>query len=172
MRKTRILPAVLACAGLIVCITIIGSIHQRGNNTEVPEEALTVLMAYMDAYKTGPKESVAFAHFEDDFIRTAYLNTDDRLIEYEIENMEMLSDSLVALTILIKTTQTVSYWGDDFYPVYNFLVKIEDEWYFVNGVSHIPPSIQDGLDVNKYTYAEENMIDHDDVFAIDLEPTS
>jgi hypothetical protein len=33
----------------------------------------------------------------------------------------------------------------------------------VNGVSNIPPSIQDGLDANKYAYDDENVIAHSDV---------
>ena len=170
MRKTGIVIAVFACIALIVCVAMIGGTQQRGNPTEIPEEARIVLKKYMDAYKNGTEEAVAFAHFEDEFIRTAYLNTDDKLIDYEIENMEMVNDSLVALTVLLKSTQTIRHWGDDFHRVYNFLVKIEDEWYFVNGISHIPPSIQDGLDISKYTYADEDRIAHDDVFAIDLEP--
>lgn len=172
MRKTGIVIAIFACIALIVCVAMIGGTQQRGNPTEIPEEARIVLKKYMDAYKNGTEEAVAFAHFEDEFIRTAYLNADDKLIDYEIENMEMVNDSLVSLTVLLKSTQTIRRRGDDFQRVYNFLVKIEDEWYFVNGISHIPPSIQDGLDISKYTYADEDMIAHDDVFAIDLEPAS
>ena len=80
----------------------------------------------------------------------------------------MINDRLVALTVLIKTVQTVRYSGDTFDRVYNFLVKIEDSWYYVNGVSNIPPSIQDGLDANKYAYDDENVIAHSDVIGIEI----
>ena len=168
MKKRRILLPILLCGILIICIAIIGSIQQHRNNTDVPEEAYAVFEKYMDAYKNGPEEAVGFAHFENEFIRTAYISADDKLLDYEIESMEMINDRLVALTVLIKTVQTVRYSGDTFDRVYNFLVKIEDSWYYVNGVSNIPPSIQDGLDANKSAYDDENVIAHSDVIGIEI----
>ena len=150
MKKRRILLPILLCGILIICIAIIGSIQQHRNNTDVPEEAYAVFEKYMDAYKT------------------AYISADDKLLDYEIESMEMINDRLVALTVLIKTVQTVRYSRDTFDRVYNFLVKIEDSWYYVNGVSNIPPSIQDGLDANKYAYDDENVIAHSDVIGIEI----
>lgn len=120
MKKRRILLPILLCGILIICIAIIGSIQQHRNNTDVPEEAYAVFEKYMDAYKNGPEEAVGFAHFENEFIRTAYISADDKLLDYEIESMEMINDRLVALTVLIKTVQTVRYSRDTFDRVYNF----------------------------------------------------
>lgn len=152
MKKAKIFLSTLVCIALIACIAIIGAIHQRRSDANIPEEAFAAINNYMDAYKNGTEEAVAYAHFEDEFIRTAYMNAGDKLLDYEIESIEMVNDSLVALSVLIKTEQTVRYSGDAFDRVYNFLVKIENKWYYVNGVSNIPANIQNGLDTTQYIY--------------------
>ena len=123
----------------------------------------------MEAYRTDTAEAVQYAHFEDDFIRTAYLNASDMLLDYQIERVEKINDQLFGFTILIKTTQTMLYAGEDYEKVYNFVGQIDGEWYFMNGVANIPAELQENLDVSQYTYDDENIVPPEGVFEITAE---
>ena len=98
--------------------------------------------------------------------------TDDRLIkgcqsrvwlDYKIEDIEKVNDHLYAITVQTKTNTSVLHHGDEFEIVYNFVGNIDGKWYFMNGISHIPASIRDNLDPNKYTYDDDRIVNKEDV---------
>lgn len=130
---------------------------------DIPDEVAELVETYMDAYKKGTEESAAYAHFESDFVRSAYIESGDRLIDYKLESTEKINDNLYSVTLLVKSESSVMYFGDEYQRVYNFAARIENEWYYINGVSDIPPALQENLDVNKYTYEGENIVDPDDI---------
>ena len=130
---------------------------------DIPDEVAELVETYMDAYKKGTEESAAYAHFESDFVRSAYIESGDRLIDYKLESTEKINDNLYSVTLLVKSESSVMYFGDEYQRVYNFTARIENEWYYINGVSDIPPALQENLDVNKYTYEGENIVDPDDI---------
>ena len=100
----------------------------------------------------GNSYSVEYAHFEDEFVRQAYLSVEDQLISYQIEHIEKVNDNLYALTIKMKTTQTVMLRGDVWSEVYNFVARIDGQWKFINGVGNIPDDLQENLEKEKYSY--------------------
>jgi len=151
---------------LIVCIIGFLTMRQNGSELAIPDEVSTVVKTYMHAFKNGSEYSVEYAHFEDEFIRSAYIASGDKLLDYEIESAEKINDNLYALRILVKTEQSTFYSGNVFERVYNFVAQIDDKWVFLNGVSHIPSDIQYNLDVSKYTYDDENIVDPDDIVGI------
>ena len=130
---------------------------------DIPDEVAELVETYMDAYKKGTEESAAYAHFESDFVRSAYIESGDRLIDYKLESTEKINDNLYSVTLLVKSESSIMYFGDEYQRVYNFTARIENEWYYINGVSNIPPALQENLDVNKYTYEGENIVDPDDI---------
>ena len=103
----------------------------------------------MEAYAKGNSYSVEYAHFEDEFVRQAYLSVEDQLISYQIEHIEKVNDNLYALTIKMKTTQTVMLRGDVWSEVYNFVARIDGQWKFINGVGNIPDDLQENLEKDK-----------------------
>ena len=108
-----------------------------------------IVDAYMEAYAKGNSYSVEYAHFEDEFVRQAYLSVEDQLISYQIEHIEKVNDNLYALTIKMKTTQTVMLRGDVWSEVYNFVARIDGQWKFINGVGNIPDDLQENLEKEK-----------------------
>ena len=164
-KKRKILFIAPMLLVLIVCIIGFFTMHHRSEPT-IPDEVSTLVKNYMDAYKNGTEYSVEYAHFEDEFKRSAYITTGDKLLDYKIESADKINDNLYALTILVKTEQSTFYSGDVFERAYNFVAQIDDGWYFLNGVSNIPSDIQDNLDVSEYTYDDENIVDRDDIVGI------
>ena len=159
--KMRVFLAISICVVLSLCITACSPSEKQGE-AEIPKEVQTLVDDYMTAYKIGNKELVEYAHFEEDFIREAFIAADDKLIDYKIESTEKINDNLYQFTISIKTTQT-QYHSDDFVRVYNFVAFINDRWYFINGVTNIPDTHKENLDESKYVYEDENIVDREDV---------
>ena len=73
------------------------------NEPEIPDEALSLVVTYMDAFKKGVNEAVKYIYFSDDWTEGVYLDTNDRLLDYRIESAEMINDDLIALTIQTRT---------------------------------------------------------------------
>ena len=147
---------------LVVC-AVIFTLQQIQNKDTIPDEVSSLVEDYMEAYKKGTKEAIEYIYFEDDFKREAYLASSDKLLDYEVESIEKINENLYALTILVKTELTTFYSGDTYDQVYNFVAHIDDKWYFLNGVSNIPEEIRDNLDIDQYTYNDENIVDSNDI---------
>ena len=130
---------------LLIC-TIMTSCNK--GTTEIPEDVLNLFDTYMSAYEMGVEESVKYAHFESDVIRKAYLESGDKLLDYEVEDIEKINDNLYAFTILVKTMQT----NDAYLRAYNFVALIDNTWRYTNHVDHIPAYLKDNLDEKKYSY--------------------
>ena len=145
------------------CAALPAEPSQTPEATDIPDEVMSLVEQYMDAYKSGTAESVAYMHFESEFIRSAYIDSGDKLIDYKLESTEKINDNLYSVTLLVKSESSIMYFGDEYQRVYNFTARIENEWYYINGVSNIPPALQENLDVNKYTYEGENIVDPDDI---------
>lgn len=166
--------AVLVC--LLVCIAAIGQFVPKGRDTEegpdtaLPAEALDLINNYMSAYKKGADKSIEYIYMEDEFKRSAYINSGDMLIDYRIESFEKINDNLYGLVVSIKTEQSMMTFGDVYRSVFNFVAYINGEWRYINGVANIPANIQENLDVNKYTYDDEHIVGAEDIVGeIDLQ---
>ena len=79
--------AVIVC--LLICISAIGqfmpkySDTEEGQNTALPAEALDLINNYMSAFREGTDKSVEYIYMEDEFKRSAYINSGDMLIDYK-----------------------------------------------------------------------------------------
>lgn len=145
----------------IAIICIAGK--ERKQNTNVPNEVASLVENYFNAYKNGTEESVVYAYFESDFIRSAYVDSGDKLIDYKIEKVEKINNDLYCYTLLVKTKTSTFYFGDAYQQAYNFVGRIDNKWYYINSVSNIPAEIQTNLDMSKYTYTDENIVDPGDI---------
>lgn len=162
----------LALCVAILCVIGFLAVNLNRSHSAIPAEVSEVVENYMDAYKKGTEYSVEYAHFEDEFMRTAYIVSGDKLLDYKIESAEKINDNLFAFTIMVKTEQTAFYSGDVYERVYNFVARIDNEWYFLNGVAHIPADIQDGLDKSKYVYTDDRILDPGDVIDTIVTPSA
>lgn len=165
-KKTATIMVVIT---LLLVASAVGFLKARQSTAGavLPKEASDIVDAYMEAYAKGNSYSVEYAHFEDEFVRQAYLSVEDQLISYQIEHIEKVNDNLYALTIKMKTTQTVMLRGDVWSEVYNFVARIDGQWKFINGVGNIPDDLQENLEKEKYSYHNENIVDRNDVFELD-----
>lgn len=164
-RKKSILPLLIVIAGLAVVLCAGAFLLIRNNRsvTTVPDEVTELFEKYMDAYKNGVEESVVYAHFEDEFTRSAYIGSNDKMIDYKVESTEKINDDLYCFTLLAKNEVGIRHFGDDYRRVYNFVGRIGDEWYVMNGVGNIPQALQENLDASKYTYTGDNIVDPGDI---------
>ena len=151
---------------LALCLFVLFALRQSKTTSLIPNEVSELVNNYMEAYRKGTEYAVEYTHFEDEFVREAYIISGDKLLDYKIENVEKINDNLYAFTILVKTEQSTFYSGDIFERVFNFVARIDDEWYFLNGVSHIPADLQENLDIEKYTNTGENIVERDAIVDI------
>ena len=170
MKKRKIIwiaaGAVLLCA-LAAAWLLAGRAPQR-KKSGVPDEVTEVLTAYMDAYREGIEHTADYVHFESDFIRSAFFADPDKLIDYKVESAERINDRLYAFTVLCKTEQTVLHYGEDYLRCFNFVTKIGDRWYFLNGVNHIPQENRENLDETRYVYHDDDIVPPEDVIGVIL----
>ena len=141
--------------------------NKKENELDIPKEALLFVETYMDAMKNGVHESVKYIHFSDDITKMFYLESNDYLLDYRIESAELINSDLVALTILSRTMvtdETRQTQGEGTYLLgYNFVARIDGNWYYINGARHIPETHKDNYDESKYKYNDPNIVDPDDV---------
>lgn len=133
------------------------------SDAALPDEVCDLIHNYMSAYKEGTDKSVEYIYMEDEFKRSAYINSGDKLVDYKIESFEKINDNLYGLVVLSKTTQSMMRFGDGYRSVFNFVAYINGEWRYINGVNNIPDDIRDNLDVNRYTYSDDNIVDAEDI---------
>lgn len=162
--KRGILLIVLIC--LVLGGVFVMAIWPQENADTLPVEAQDLVETYMNAYKNGTAEAVEYIHFEDEFIKSAYIAAGDKLLEYQIESTEKINDNLYGLVVLVKTEQTTFYSGDVFERVYNFVGFFDGKWFYMNGVANIPTSVRQNLDESKYAYDDENIVDPDDIVTV------
>lgn len=155
-KKVAIFLAIIMCVAVV--LTMIFVFTPKDNNTNIPTEITRLIEDYMTAYKTGTEAAVEFTYFNDDFRRQAYIDSGDYLIDYEVKSIVKVNENLYAISVLVKTAQTESNSGDGMELVYNFAVKVDGNWKYVNGVSNIPESDRINLDVSQYTYDDENIV--------------
>ena len=116
---------------LALCLFVLFALRQSKTTSLIPNEVSELVNNYMEAYRKGTEYAVEYTHFEDEFVREAYIISGDKLLDYKIENVEKINDNLYAFTILVRTEQSTFYSGDIFERVFNFVARIDDEWYFL-----------------------------------------
>ena len=136
----------------LICLFSAGCKEEEvTEKAEVPEDVLTFVETVMEAYKIDPSEAIKYKHYEHEVLIQYDLEANDKLIDYEIENAEMINENLTALTMQIKSEQIYG----EYRQVYNFVVRIDGELYYIGNVSEIPPELKENLDESKYRYEDD-----------------
>ena len=148
-----------------ICVSSCASNKVDGNSIDsLPDDVKTVVSDYLDAYEEGVATSVNYMHFENDSDREAYLNTNDTLESYDFISWEKINDDLYSIILEVTTTQRSLIMegadGNAQIEVFNFVGRINGQWYYINNVVNIPTSIQENLDVDDYSYDDSlNVLD-------------
>lgn len=99
-------------------------------------------------------------HFEDDSIRDIFIATEDRLENYEIENIEKINENLYSVTLLTRMKINHIPGQEGLSTSYNFVVRIGNQWFYLNGINHIPENLRENLNPDNYRY-DDQFIDAD-----------
>jgi len=137
---------------------------QHTPDLDVPAEVLEVFENFMNAFKIGTPEAINYVYIEDDFIREAFLISGNRILDYKIENVEMINDKLYAFGILLKLE-----WYVDFQSGYYFVGLINDNWYLMINVRDVPTELRENLDESRYIRTGEDIVDVEDVIQTPIE---
>ena len=152
------------CVFVLILAVLFQVFPENTADGDLPKEVSELVENYMNAYKISTHESVKYMHFENDFVQSAYRETNSRLIDYEIESTKKINDNLYAFTINIKTLTSLRRYGDVYRTAYNFAARIDGKWYYLNGISHVPPDLLENLNPDDYTYDDnENKVNPNDI---------
>lgn len=149
----RKISIILLLAGLIIfsvfCLT-----NTSASNAE------RFFVEYMNVAVSDRTESIIqYMHFEDlRYRELALLSATDRLLDYEVIDVELLTDELWVFTCNI-TSDSMPEGG----TVYNFVGIIDGDFRVMNNVRHIPEDMKKSLDLSKYTYPDLDTVDIDDI---------
>ncbi len=163
MKGTKRLLLLAGAACVILCICVIGLVARGQRNKVAPREVMECVDAYMDAYRIGTSESVKHMYFRDDFIREAYIATNDRLLDFQLEGVERINADLYELDVRVKSEQGVYRSGDAYEQVFNFVARVDGQWRYLNGVGHIPDDLKENLDESKYIITGDNVVNPADI---------
>lgn len=129
----------------------------------VPTEIKELLDSYYTHYQEGVAESVKLMYFSDAQMKQAYVDSNDYLIDYKLENIEKINEKLYAVTVNCKTMYSMILIPDEFEKVYNFIAYIQGNWVYINNISQIPMELQENLNPEKYVYDNHFIIEADDI---------
>lgn len=73
---------------LALCLFVLFALRQSKTTSLIPNEVSELVNNYMEAYRKGTEYAVEYTHFEDEFVREAYIISGDKLLDYKIENVE------------------------------------------------------------------------------------
>lgn len=145
--KTHKIYIILICIiiflGILLCLT-----SRSKSCEELPDEILNTIDNYMTAYKISTEQASKFIHFENEDTKKFYIESGEKALDYRIESFEKINDNLYGITVLIKTNMT----ENNYLRVYNFVLNIDGEWKYANGVNNIPDNLSENLDNEKYSY--------------------
>jgi len=128
-----------------------------GRFADIPDEIVAFYDTYMESFKKGTKEAVQYVYFNNDGKVAAFLNSDDRVLDYRVENIDKVNNKLYAFTVSVSTT-TELYLGKDYRTIYNYVGIIEGKLRVMTNEIHIPEELRDNFDPGKYVYTDPDVL--------------
>lgn len=137
---------------------------------EVPKEVSAFITEYWEAVKEDGSSIVRYRHWEDEKRKELALENPVFILDYEIAEIEKLSDQLYVFKVRILDygMPESRLEAEEYSELYNYAARIDDEWYICANEQDIPADIKEGLDLSSYkTGTVVGYIDGIEVIEID-----
>lgn len=147
-----VLSLLLAFALLCACSS--DTPHADNPFSDIPDSVYTFFTDYMEAAKEGYSTVLDWEYFPEEYewAKTLTAQSNQYVIEYEIEKAECLNDDLYAFVVSVKTN--ISF--DKYVPAAHFVARLNDEFYLIPTVDYIPDALRGNLDLEEYSFEALN----------------
>ena len=124
------------------------------------ESAEKVYIAYLEACKVSAEAPLPYCHYEHEILRgyAADIGEGQLIDTYRILERNKINKDLYEFTTEVKDRS-----GDQ-QVCYQFVGRIDGEYYVMKNTYEIPAELQEGLNVDDYTYYQENTLPIEDVW--------
>lgn len=121
---------------------------------DIPREVADFIVNYYETFKKSAAETRKYRHYESEEIKQL-INAQDgtvRVLEYEITEAKNLSDKLYAFKLSVLSTDMLPHRleAGEHSKYYNFVAKIDDEWFVCPSIYDIPEDIAEGVDLSTF----------------------
>ncbi len=140
----------------IVTALIIGLLpHQK----EIPAKVTDTYISFLEAVRYDYVFAVEeYCHFENSWLRSEAMHSEDYVTSYEIEYIEPLNERLW----VAKTWVVTALYPEGRYII-NFIGLIENEYYVMTGSYQVPEKLLKGCNLDKYQLTGPDIITSDDI---------
>jgi len=157
----------LLCIALLCALAGCGKEELTAQDTETytlseADEFDAFYLQYLTAFQSGTADSAPYLYFADEALRSEYLASGDRLLDYTVRSAAVINDNLKEYTLIAKTFSPGpdgENGEEEMIKAYHFVGRIDGQLYVINSVTQIPESLTEGLDPELYTYSGEDLIE-------------
>ena len=125
---------------------------------DIPQEVYDCADSYADALMNkGASEAAHLLYFKDESQREIFAESSVTVQQWKLETVEKVNPSLYALTLSVETRE------DGKRTVYNYVVKLDGQYWYIIHQRDIPDKLQENFDPERYKYDSENILSDDDI---------
>ena len=124
------------------------------------ESAEKVYIAYLEACKVSAEAPLPYCHYEHEILRGYAADIGEGQL---IDTYRILERNKINKDLYEFTTEVTDRSGDQ-QVCYQFVGRIDGEFYVMINTYEIPAELQEGLNVDDYTYYQENTLPIEDVW--------
>ena len=99
-----------------------------------------------------------YCHFENSWLRSETMHSEDYVTNYEIEYIEQLNKKLWVAKTWVVTVQ-----HPDGRYIVNFIGLIDNKYYIMTGSYQVPKNLLKGCNLDKYQLIGPDIITSDDI---------
>ncbi len=143
---------------LLLCAVLAVSLFGCNRDAEFAE-AEKVYTAYLEACKVSAEAPLQYCHYEHEILRgyAEEIGEGQLVEEYRILDRNKINEDLYVFTVEFRSRSGRESTG------YQFVGKIDGKYYVMLGTTEIPAELQEGLNVDDYTYYKENTLPIEDI---------
>lgn len=153
MKLYKHLKCVVGILFYLFLLALITSCARNANSDfpDIPDNIMNLYTNYMVAAQKGATEAATYRYFVNEQEEKAFSSNENwKILEYQLNKAEKLSDFLYAFTSDIKSNEGKA-------KVYYFAAWFQEEWNFVLNIQAVPEAIKKDIDIEEYTYDVESV---------------
>ena len=153
--KKRLHFVVLCLCFIITFIIVVFLPHHE----EIPEQVTDTYIGFLETVKCDYASAVEdYCHFENSWLRSETMHSEDYVTNYEIEYIEQLNKKLWVAKTWVVTVQ-----HPDGRYIVNFIGLIDNKYYIMTGSYQVPKNLLKGCNLDKYQLTGPDIITSDDL---------